>query len=131
MMLDTFFIAVEAFDIITLQLPVVGIESRMGIKAIGSSGKALGIWNQNINTPPRDGNVYGFTSISNIAVSIASWSADRGLVKQLEQLAVPSTLNRIIWEDAIAIRMKWNLREKCLVLWVSLWDVAVECCHCS
>jgi hypothetical protein len=48
-MLDTFFIAVEAFDIITVQLPVVYIESRMGIKAIGSSGKALGIWNQNIN----------------------------------------------------------------------------------
>jgi hypothetical protein len=48
--LDTFFIAVEAFDIITVQLPVVGIESRMGIKAIGSSGKALGIWDQNINS---------------------------------------------------------------------------------
>jgi hypothetical protein len=31
MMLDTFFIAVEAFDIITVQLPVVDIESRMGI----------------------------------------------------------------------------------------------------
>jgi hypothetical protein len=72
MMLDTFFIAVRAFDIITVQLPVVDIESRMGIKAIGSSGKALGMWNQNINTPPRDGNVYGLTSISNIAVSIAS-----------------------------------------------------------
>jgi hypothetical protein len=49
MMLDTFFIAVEAFDIITVQLPVVDIESRMKIKAIGSSGKALGIWNQSIN----------------------------------------------------------------------------------
>jgi hypothetical protein len=49
MMLDTFFIAAETFDIITVQLPVVGIESRMGIKAIGSFGKALGIWNQNIN----------------------------------------------------------------------------------
>jgi hypothetical protein len=47
MMLDTFFIAVEAFDIITVQLPVVDIESRMGIKAW--SGKALGIWNQNNN----------------------------------------------------------------------------------
>jgi hypothetical protein len=43
MMLDTFFIAAEAFDIITVQLPVVDIESRMGNKAIGSSGKALGI----------------------------------------------------------------------------------------
>jgi hypothetical protein len=50
MMLDTFFIAVEAFDIGIVQLPVVGIKSRMGIKAIGSSGKALGIWKQNINT---------------------------------------------------------------------------------
>jgi hypothetical protein len=72
MMLDTFFIAREAFNIITVQLPVVDIESRMRIKAIVSSGKALGIWNQHINTPPRDGNVYGSTSISNIAVSIAS-----------------------------------------------------------
>jgi hypothetical protein len=43
MMLDTFFIAAEAFDIITVQLPVVDIESRMGIKAVGSSGKALGM----------------------------------------------------------------------------------------
>jgi hypothetical protein len=34
MMLDTFFIAAEAFDIITVQLPEVDIESRMGIKAI-------------------------------------------------------------------------------------------------
>jgi hypothetical protein len=103
----------------------------MGIKAVGSSGGEMGIWNQNINTPPRDGDVYGFTSISNIAVSLASWSAGRGLVKQLEQLAVPSTLNRIIWEDAIAIRMKWNLREKCLVLWVSLCDVAVSIADCE
>jgi hypothetical protein len=33
MMLDTFFIAAEAcFDIVTVQLPVVDIESRMGTK---------------------------------------------------------------------------------------------------
>jgi hypothetical protein len=43
MMLDTFFIATEAFDIITIQLPVIDIESRMGTKTIGSSGKALGM----------------------------------------------------------------------------------------
>jgi hypothetical protein len=43
MMLDTFFIAAEAFDIMTVQLPVVDIESRMVTKTIGSSGKALGI----------------------------------------------------------------------------------------
>jgi hypothetical protein len=41
-MSDTFCIAAAAFDIITVPLPVVDIESRMGIKAIGFSGKDLG-----------------------------------------------------------------------------------------
>jgi hypothetical protein len=50
---------VEALDIITVQLPVVGIESRMGIKAIGSSGKALGIWNQNINKNTAESSTFG------------------------------------------------------------------------
>ena len=42
-----------------------------------------------------------------VIVSMLSWSGGIGLVRQFEQLAVPSTLNVKICDAPMAMRIKW------------------------